>query len=94
MNKNYITCKRVIFYSKLDEDMFFEWIKKINCIKSFEGAGDEMYLDFVESELSYDDMKDIISLLYRYKVDMTQLQPFVNQQNKDAVAPWKQQIYS
>ncbi len=93
MNLNYIVCKKVYFYSQLDEDMFFTWIKNISCIRHFEGSGDELYLDLVDRALSYEDMKDIIAFLYRYKIDMSQLQSFVNQANESAVLPWKKQIY-
>lgn len=81
------------YYSHFDEDNFFEWIKNIPCIKSFEGARDELYLDLVDRELSYEDMKDLIALLCRYKIKMDQLQPFVTENNKAAVEPWKKQIY-
>jgi hypothetical protein len=93
MNRNYIVCKKVYFYSQLDEDIFFTWIKSISCIKKFEGAGDELYLDLVDRELSYEDMKNLIALLYRYKIKMDQLQSFVTDNNRAAVEPWKKQIY-
>lgn len=93
MNSNYIVCKKVCFYSQKDEDMFFLWIKSIACIEKFEGAGDELYLDLIPGELNYEDMRDLIALLYRYKIKMDQLKPFINENNKAAVKPWKKQIY-
>lgn len=93
MNRNYIVCKKVYFYSQLDEDAFFAWIKSISCIKKFEGAGDELYLDLVDRELSCDDIRNLIALLYRYKIRMDQLQPFITENNKAAAKPWKKQIY-
>lgn len=93
MSNKYLTCKRVIFHSRLDEDIFFDWIKRITCIEKFEGARDELYLDLVDRELDYDDMKDLIALLQRYKIKMDQLALFVNDKNKAAVEPWKKQIY-
>ncbi len=92
MKNNYLTCKRVIFYSSLDEDMFFDWIKKIQCIEKFEGARDELYLDLVNRELDYDEMKNLIAFFRRYKIKMNQLEQFVNEKNKAAVEPWKKQI--
>lgn len=38
-------------------------------------------------------MRNIIALLYRYKIKMDQLQPFVTEQNRAAVEPFKKQIY-
>src|SRR5205823_3117186 len=77
VNNNYLICKRVSFYSSLDEAIFFGWIKRISCIERFEGAGDELYLDIIDQELSYEDMKNLIALFYRYKINMDQLKPFV-----------------
>lgn len=93
MNNNYLVCKKVYFYSQLDENMFFVWIKSIPCIKKIEGAGDELYLDLVDRELNYEDIKDLIALLYRYKIKMNQLQPFITEKNKTAAEPWEKQIY-
>lgn len=93
MNVNYIKCKKISFYSILDETMFFAWIKSINCIENFEGIGDELYLNLVQRQLSYNDIKDLITLMYRYKIKMYQLQPLITEENKFAAAPWKKQIY-
>lgn len=93
MNQNYITCKRIKYFSKLDEDMFFAWIKSISCIEKFEAAHDELYLDLVDKELSYDDMKNLMALLYRYKINMQQLQPFITENNKTAMKGWEKQIF-
>ncbi len=94
MNNNYLTCKSVDYYSILDEEVFFYWISKIKCIEKFEGAGDELYLDLVDRELDYSDMKDLIALFFRYKINMKQLARFVNDKNRDAVIPWKNEILS
>jgi hypothetical protein len=80
----YLTCKGVRFCARKDEDAFFEWIKKIKCIKSFEGARDELYLDLVDRPLRDKDLDDLIGLLYRYKIDMKQLAQFLTPKNK----PW------
>ncbi|MBP9765009.1 hypothetical protein KBD08_01610 [Candidatus Babeliales bacterium] len=93
MNENYIVCKKVYFYSQLDESIFFTWIKNISCIKTTGGVGDELYLYIIDEPLNYEDMKNLIALLYRYKIDMRQLQPLITEHNKDAVIPWKRQIY-
>ncbi len=92
MNQNYITCKRIQYFSKLDEEMFFAWIASISCIEKFEAAHDELYLDLVDKELSYDDMKHLIALLYRYKINMQQLQPLITENNKAAIKSWEKQI--
>jgi hypothetical protein len=90
---NYLTCKRVSFYAPKDEDMFFEWIANLPCIEKFEGAGDELYLDLVDRELDYEDIKDLIALFYRYKINMKQLGRLLNEKNKDAFEPWRKKIF-
>lgn len=89
----YLTCKSVYFYSMKDEDAFFEWIGKIDCIEKFEGVRDELYLDFVQKKLNYDDIKDLIALFYRYKIDMKQLKQLLNEENKEAFKPWSKEIF-
>lgn len=95
---NYLICKQVHFYCFKDEDAFFWWIKRIGCIKSFEAAGDELYLDLVDRELTDEDLDDLIGLLYRYKVDMQQLARFLTPQNKswfldNKKAYWRRRVF-
>lgn len=84
MNKknNILICKNVQFYCNKDEDAFFEWIKKINCIEKMSAAGKELYLHISSNEISDQDLDDLIGLFYRYKVDMKQLARFLNDDNK------------
>ena len=56
------------FFSKFDEDAFFEWIKKIDCIEGFEGSLDELYLDIASLDLHDHDLRELIALLYRYNI--------------------------
>ena len=88
----YLTCKSVYFYSPHDEAAFFQWINNIKCIEKFEAARDELYLDLVDRELDYHDIKELIALLFRYKINMKQLAPLINEKNKGAFEPWHQRI--
>lgn len=83
MNDTHLTFKGIKFYSYKDEDSFFWWIKRIDCIKSFEGAKDELYLDLVDRPLTDENLDDLIGLLYRYKIDMKQLAQFLTPTNKE-----------
>jgi hypothetical protein len=78
----WLTAKKVHFYSYKDEEVFFEWIKKISCIEKFEGCGDELYLDLKRKKLSNKDLDELIGLFYRYKIDMKQLAQFLTPKNK------------
>lgn len=80
--QNYLVCKRVRFYTPDDETAFFEWIQRIKSIKSFEGSGDELYLDLKKKTLTESDLYDFLGLFKRYKIDMKQLRPFLTDKNK------------
>ena len=77
-----LICKRVIYHSIIDEDMFFEWLDRIPAIKKIDGEGDELYLHFSSKRIPYKDLLELTSLFCRYNVqDMYQLQIFVNNLN-------------
>lgn len=82
MSKNILVCKKVKFYSPHDEDAFFEWIKKIDCIDNISAARDELYLHIASRKLHDHDLDDLLGLFYRYKVDMKQLARFLNDENQ------------
>ena len=76
-----LICKEVKFYALKDEDAFFEWLTKINCITNISAIGDALYLDLPYVILD-DDLRDILALFYRYKIDMQQLKVFLNDTNQ------------
>ena len=80
--KNILICKAVKFYCRKDEDAFFEWIKKIDCIDQISGVGRELYLHIAADDIHNQDLDDIIGLFYRYKIDMQQLSRFLTDENK------------
>lgn len=83
-NEIILICKRTTFYSLKDEDAFFEWIKKIECIEKFEGVYDELHLYIACIDLHDDDLRDLIALFYRYRIkQMSQLKIFLNKKNQD-----------
>ncbi|MDR1670211.1 MAG: hypothetical protein LBR43_00595 [Spiroplasmataceae bacterium] len=79
-----LVCKSVIFHSKIDDDLFFKWIKKIKCISEIEGKGDELYLYVNEEKVDERYLREILGLFCRYNIDMKQLKLFLNNDNK----PW------
>jgi hypothetical protein len=81
-NDNVLVCKRVRFYALKDEDAFFEWIKKIDCIENFFGIGDELHLEIVSDDIHDYNLRDLLGLFYRYNIDMKQLKRFLNNDNK------------
>lgn len=96
---NYLTCKRVLYYSLKDEDAFFEWIGKIKCIKNCDGIRYDLYLHLVDTQPTDEDLQDLIGLFYRYNVDMKQLARFLTPENKgwfydEKKAFWHKKVFS
>lgn len=77
-----LICKSVTYHSMIDEEMFFTWLYKISSIIKSDGVGDEFCIYFKNCLIPDKDLREIISLFYRYKVDMKQLQVFLNTKNK------------
>lgn len=77
-----LVCKSVRFYARKDEDAFFEWINKIKCIEKTSAKGRELYLHIACDDLHEYDLRDLLALFYRYKIDMKRLKMFLNEDNK------------
>jgi len=77
-----LICTSVKYYCHKDEDAFFEWIKKIDCIDSFYGSGRDLYLELLGYDIPDENLQDIIALFYRYNVDMKQLKKCLTDSNK------------
>ena len=77
-----LVCKRVRFYSAFDEDVFFEWLKKISCASTVKGFGEELYIAIDKSKFTEMNLREILALFYRYNIDMKQLEVFLNDDNK------------
>ena len=78
-----LVCKSVKYCSLVDEEYFFAWLDKIPSIEKCNGVGYEFYIYFKSSKIPDDDLRELIALFYRYKVDMKQLQVFLNAYNKE-----------
>lgn len=78
-----LICKAISYYSSFDEDLFFDWIKKIPSIKNYDGKHDKLYLHLENSQISDDDLRELLALFYRYKIkNMPQLQIFLHESNR------------
>ncbi len=78
-----LICTPLRYYTQNDEDLCFEWIKKIKCIKKHVGVGRELHLHLSSNNISYNDLLDLIGLFDRYKFDSSQLKIFMNDNNKN-----------
>ena len=78
-----LVCKGVTFYSQNDEIAFFDWISRIKGIKRWEGIVDEVHIHIPKKTVSDQCLRDLTALLYRYNIEMTQLQQFITEKNRD-----------
>ncbi|HEY9142010.1 MAG TPA: hypothetical protein VIN93_14025 [Bryobacteraceae bacterium] len=64
------------FFSQLDEDAFFEWLKKLPCVLNVEGKGDTLFIRVLKSRVDEYALRDLLALFQRYRIDMKQLSTF------------------
>jgi len=77
-----LICKRIAYYSPNDEFAFFDWLKRINCIKEVRGVGDEIHLVLPRRQISDSALRDLISIFERYHIDKKQLSQFLTNRNQ------------
>lgn len=73
------------------------WLEGIEAIENIEGVGREIHLSFKCKTLSDDTLRDLIAIMYRYKIDMRCLAKFLNKSNeswlRDKKMYWYEQIF-
>lgn len=65
----------VTYFSQHDETAFFDWLNRLECVAGFEGSGKHLFID-LERIPTDDDLRDLLALFHRYKVNMRQLARF------------------
>ncbi len=94
----FLVCADVKYYGPTDEYMFFQWVKKIQCIKDFEKKDNILYLYLKSRRLSSLDLFELLGFFKRYKINMKQLRPFLTKFNtknfiKDKKAYWHKPLF-
>jgi hypothetical protein len=97
MNKNILTWKNINFYSPLDEVVFFEWIKKIDCIDDIKRENNSLFFYIASDEIHDYNLRDLLALFFRYHIDMKQLKRFLMPENKkwfkNKIAYWHDKVF-
>ena len=70
------------YYSRGDEDAFFEWLKRIKCVTKFEGSGTELRIHVRSKRISNQCLNELIGIFKRYTISMRQLAQFENESNR------------
>jgi len=66
------------YFSSLDEKSFFEWAQSIPCVASVDGG----FLHIRSKRISAQNLRDLIAIMYRYELPMSQLQQFCSSSNE------------
>lgn len=73
------------FYSHEDEELFFQWINKIECIESYKGTGKELHLVISSIPISFNDFRNLRGIFKRYNLKNPQQlkELFLTEANKE-----------
>jgi hypothetical protein len=92
-----LKCHDTVFYSQIDEEMFFTALKKISGVKRIEFGRTDLLVT-VQSRISDKALRELLGLFLRYKVDMRQLARFLTQKNRswfhDPKSYWYRKVFS
>ena len=72
----------VKYCSQFDEDAFFEWLNKIQCISQYDGEGSILYIYILRNLVDDCCLREVLAIFYRYNIDMKQLVVFMTKKNK------------
>jgi hypothetical protein len=78
--KNELIVKLGSFFSPGDEEAFFDWLQSILCVKSVRGCLRDLHIA-LKKQPNKSELRELIALLYRYRIDMRPLAAFKNKRN-------------
>lgn len=76
-----LICTPLTFYGSSDEEMFFEWLKRIPSVISTTGIGRELHITCASQCIPDEDLLALMALFSRYGFDQEQLHIFKNKKN-------------
>jgi len=77
--KNAIVCGKIDYFSYLDEDLFFIWLRSIPSVIEHEGIREKLYLHIPKGNITEEDFAELMRLFELYKVDTKQLKKLQSQ---------------
>ncbi len=88
-----LVAEKVRFFSSLDEDNFFSWLKRIDAVTKMDGIGDRIVITCDPAAMKDESLREVIGLFVRYGIDTGQLDVFATGDNRsrfcDANAYWR-----
>jgi hypothetical protein len=81
------------YFSQQDEGSFFSWAGRIPCVKCVEKG----FLHIRSKRLAESDLRDLIAVMYRYRMPMSQLRQFLDDRNehwfKSPKTYWHREVF-
>ena len=68
------------YFARGDEDAFFNWLRTIKCIKDVGGEGSDLHVTLARP-LGNADLRELLALFFRYRMDMKCLAVFRTSRN-------------
>jgi len=80
-----------------DERAFFEWLERIPCVESFKGEYERGLVVKLKRRPGDSDLRSLLALCHRYRVDMRQLAKFETASNRqwfcDPISYWHEAVF-
>ncbi len=94
-----LICDSVNFYSQGDEVVFFNWLNSLECVQEIKGVNTEVQIFIPEAEIQDENLRDLIAILTRYKINLKQLAQFKTDSNEywfylNKQAFWHNNVFS
>jgi len=77
-----LTAHAVVFFSRTDEQQFFDWLDKVPAVESYHGKGPDIIISLSDDQIGDDSLRELLALFTRYGVDMPQLAVFETNENR------------
>lgn len=61
------------YWSEYDEQVHFDWMRRVACVRDVRGVGSRVYLDVDEAAANDEDVRELIAVYFRYGGDLRQL---------------------
>jgi len=97
MSRLLLTTKGPTYYSSRDESAFFGWLLDISCVAEVAGELRSLHIRF-KRQPSDKDLRELIALFLRYRMDMRSLSIFRTAKNagwfaNDSKAFWHAKVF-
>lgn len=76
-----IVASSVNYWHPSDERAFFEWLDRMPFVREYRGVVSDLFIE-LNRKPTYDDLWKIVGFCRRYGVDLSQLEQFVDDENR------------